>query len=235
MFAIYKRELRSYFTTPAGYVFAAVFLGAAGLIFGIFTLCRQSADPALYFTLLMCAYVVIIPLLTMRTFAEEKKNGTEQLLLTSPVSLVSMVMGKFLAAFTMFSGTLLVSCVYFVTFSMYATDPNWAKVIGCTVGMLLIGICFVAIGLFVSSLTDNHFVAAIGTIAIIAAFVSIAFVNGLIDSLAVRTVLDWVSIYSRYTYFANGMFDIASAIYYVSICAVFLFLTERLYEKRRLA
>lgn len=235
MTAIYKRELRSYFTTSTGYIFAAVFLCAAGFLFSICTLHMQTSDVSSYYQFLMYAYIVVIPLLTMKSFAEERKNATEQLILTSPVSLSSVVMAKFFAAFTMFVGTLLVSCVSFVTLSIFAEDPNWARVIGCTAGILLVGMCFVAIGLFVSSLTDNLFTAAIGTIAILAGLVVVAIINGLIDNYYLRIVFDWISIYSRYLNFTYGIFDIASAFYYISICAVFLFLTVRNYEKRRLA
>ena len=115
------------------------------------------------------------------------------------------------------------------------SEPNWARVIGCTVGILLVGICFIAIGLFVSSLTDNQFIAAIGTIALLAGLVVVAIINGLIDNYYLRLVLDWISIYSRYMNFTYGIFDVASAVYYLSICVVFLFLTVRVYEKRRLA
>lgn len=235
MLAIYKREMRSYFTTPTGYIFAAVFLLAAGFLFSFCTLQMQTSDVSAYFQFLMYAYIVVIPLLTMRSFAEEKKSGTEQLILTSPVSLTSVVLAKFFAAFTMFVGTLLVSCVSFGTLAIFAEDPNWARVIGCTVGILLIGMCFIAIGIFVSSLTENLFTAAIGTIAVLAGLVVVAVINGLIDTLWIRTILNWISIYSRYTNFTYGIFDVASAIYYVSICIVFLFLTVRVYEKRRLA
>ncbi|MBQ5746426.1 MAG: ABC transporter permease subunit [Clostridia bacterium] len=234
MQAIYKREMRSYFTTPTGYIFAAIFLCASGFLFALCTLQMQTSDVSAYFQFLMYAYIVVIPLLTMKSFAEEKKNGTEQLLLTSPVSLTSMVMAKFLAAFTMFAGTLLVSSVAMAVLGLYS-EPNWARVIGCTVGILLVGICFIAIGLFVSSLTDNQFIAAIGTIALLAGLVVVAIINGLIDNYYLRLVLDWISIYSRYMNFTYGIFDVASAVYYLSICVVFLFLTVRVYEKRRLA
>lgn len=234
MQAIYKREMRSYFTTPTGYIFAAVFLCASGFLFALCTLQMQTSDVSAYFQFLMYAYIIVIPLLTMKSFAEEKKNGTEQLLLTAPVSLTSMVLAKFLAAFTMFAGTLLVSSLAMAVLGLYS-EPNWARVIGCTVGILLVGICFIAIGLFVSSLTDNQFIAAIGTIALLAGLVVVAIINGLIDNYYLRLVLDWISIYSRYMNFTYGIFDVASAVYYLSICVVFLFLTVRVYEKRRLA
>ncbi|MBQ4066233.1 MAG: ABC transporter permease subunit [Clostridia bacterium] len=235
MLAIYKREMRSYFTSPTGYIFAAVFLCASGFLFAFCTLQMQTADVSSYFQFLMYAYIVIIPLLTMRSFAEEKRSKTEQLILTAPVSLASVVMAKFLAAFTMFLGTVLVTGLYLIPYSKYATEPNWAKIIGCAIGIILVGMCFIAIGIFVSSLTENLFTAALGTIGILCGLVVIAVINGLIDSQALRAVLDWISIYSRYQNFTYGIFDIASAVYYISICVVFLFLTVRVYEKRRLA
>lgn len=234
MFAIYKREMRAYFTTPQGYLFMAIFLCASGFLFSLSTLLMQSSDTSTYFQFLMYGYIVLIPLLTMKSFAEEKKAKTEQLLLTAPVSLWGMVMAKFLAAFTLFFGTVIVSMMYYLVLGLYG-DPNWAKVIGCTIGMLLIGACFIAIGLFISALTENQFVAAMGTIGALAGLVVVAVINGIIDNYFARLVLDWISIYSRFTNFTQGIFDIASAFYYVSMCAVFLFLCVRVYEKRRFA
>ena len=234
MLAIYKREMRAYFTTAQGYLFMAVFLCASGFLFSLTTLLMQSSDTATYFQFLLYGYIVIIPLITMRSFAEEKKAKTEQLLLTSPVSLVGMVMAKFLAAFTLFFGTVVISMLYYVVLGLYG-DPNWAKVIGCTVGMILVGSCFIAIGLFISALTENQFVAAMGTIGVLAGLVVVAVINGIIDNYFIRLIFDWISIYSRFTNFTQGIFDIASAFYYISMCAVFLFLCVRVYEKRRFA
>ncbi len=234
MFAIYKREMRAYFTTPAGYIFMAIFLCAAGFIFSLTTLQEQSTDVSLYFQILMIAYIVLIPLLTMRSFAEEKRNKTEQLLLTAPVSLWSLVLAKFLAAFTLFLGTVAISSLFFVTLGLYG-NPNWGRVLGCTVGMILIGICFIAIGMFLSSLTENQFTAAITTIGVLCGLVVLAMLNGILDNYVLRLALDWISIYSRYTNFTMGIFDFSSAVYYLSMCAVFLFLTVRVYEKRRFA
>ena len=229
MFAIYKREMRAYFTTPAGYIFMAIFLCAAGFIFSLTTLQEQSTDVSLYFQILMIAYIVLIPLLTMRSFAEEKRNKTEQLLLTAPVSLWSLVLAKFLAAFTLFLGTVAVSSLFFITLGIYG-DPNWGRVLGCTVGMILIGICFIAIGMFLSSLTENQFTAGV-----LCGLVVLAMLNGILDNFVLRQILDWISIYSRYSNFTMGIFDFSSAVYYLSMCGIFLFLTVRVYEKRRFA
>ncbi len=234
MFAIYKREMRAYFTTPAGYIFMAIFLCAAGFIFSLTTLQVQSTDVSLYFQILMIAYIVLIPLLTMRSFAEEKRSKTEQLLLTAPISLWSLVLAKFLAAFTLFLGTVAVSSLFFVTLGMFG-DPNWGRVLGCTVGMILIGICFIAIGMFLSSLTENQFTAAVTTIGVLCGLVMLAMLNGILDNFVLRQILDWISIYSRYSNFTMGIFDFSSAVYYLSMCGVFLFLTVRVYEKRRFA
>ena len=234
MLAIFKREMRAYFTTPTGYIFMAVFLCASGFLFSLSTLQVQSSDISSYFQILMYAYIIILPLLTMKSFSEEKRMKTEQLLLTSPVSLWGMVMGKFLAAFTMFFGTVAVSSLYYLVLGIYG-EPNWAKIIGCSVAMLLIGICFISIGILISSLTENQFIAAMCTMGVLAGLVVVAVLNAIIDNYYIRLVLDWISIYSRFGNFSQGIFDFASILYYVSIAAVCLFLTVRVYEKRRFA
>ena len=106
MFAIYKKELRSYFMNAIGYVYVGVFLSAAALLCCYSTLMSNSYSTAGYFTMLIFSFIVLIPLLTMKLFSEEKKLRTEQLLLTSPVSITGMIMGKYFAALTMFLGTL---------------------------------------------------------------------------------------------------------------------------------
>ncbi len=234
MIAIYKREMRSYFTTPIGYILTAVFTACAALLFAICTLQLQTSDSSFYFQFLMYIYIIIIALLTMKSFSEEKRMHTEQLLLTSPVSLTSIVGAKFLAAFTMFLGTVALSSLSFIVLAIYS-DPNWARVIGCTIGIILIGACFIAVGLFMSSLTENQFVAAISTMATLAGLVMTSILNTLIDFYPVRLVLSWISIYARFANFTHGIFDIPAAIYYISVCAVFLFLTVRVYDKRRYA
>ena len=232
MLAIYKREMRAYFTSPVGYIFMVVFLAASGFLFGFSTLLSNTADVTLYYQMLMFAYVVIIPLLTMKTFSEERRTRTEQVLLTAPVSLTGMVLAKFFAALSVFASTLIVSGLYFYPLSLYGT-VNGPRVFGSMFAMFLIGMTFVAIGIFVSSLTENQFAASLGTIAILLALMVVAMLNSLIDSYVVRAVLSWISVFSRYSYFTYGIFDIAAVVYYVSICVIFLFLAVRVFEKRR--
>ncbi len=234
MSAIYKKEMRTYFTTPIGYVFIAVFLAVSGFMFAMSTYQSQTSDVSGYFQLMIFGYIVIVPLLTMRSFADERKSRTEQILMTAPVSITSMVMAKFLAALTMFAGSVLVSCLYYLPLFNYG-EPNIGRALGCLIAMLLIGMCFISVGIFVSTLTESSVTAATGTMAILLGFVVAALFNGLIDSYVIRFVLDWISVYSRYVNLTYGIFDVSAAVYYLSISAIFLFLSVRVYERRRYA
>ena len=233
MLAIFKREMRAYFTSPLGYVFIAVFLAANGFIFATSTI-QEGTDSSVanYFTMLLFVFIILVPLLTMRSLSEERKLKTEQLLLTSPVSLPGMVMGKFLSAFAMFAATYLVGCLNFYALYKFGT-PSTARLFGYSISILLVGAAFVAIGIFMSSLTENQLIAAISTMAVIAGFLVIGMLNSYIPFAWLRTVLDWISIYTRFGNFTYGIFDFSAVLYYASICFIFLFLTVRVYEKRR--
>ena len=246
MLAIYKKEMRSYFINPIGYVFAGVFFIMSALLFCYTTIVSSSYDTSSYFMMMVFAFVILIPLLTMRLFAEERKLRTEQLLMTAPVSITGMVMGKFLAALTLFASSLLISCINFIPIYAFASiergnesyntthiGPVTGQVIGCLVGILLIGAAFIAIGTFISALTENQLAAAVVTISVILGMVLLSFVNTLIDNYVIRVVVDWFSVLSRFNTFSYGMFDFSALLYYISITFVFLFLTVRVYEKRR--
>lgn len=246
MFAIYKKELRSYFINAIGYVYVGVFLAAAALLLCMTTLGASSYNTSSYFMALIFSFVILIPLLTMKLFAEEKKLRTEQLLLTAPVTLWGMVLGKFFAAFTLFVGTIIASGINFFPLYVYANEeraaqeysvmhigPSTAQIIGCTIGVVLIGACFIAIGMFISSLTENQLAAAVITVAIIVLMLILNVVNNYIDAYAVRFVIDWVCIMSRFESFSNGYIDFAAMLYYLSLTGVFLLLTVRVYDKRR--
>ena len=233
MLAIYRRELRSYFVSPIGYIFVAIFLIASGLLFSYCTLhAGANSSTATYFSLLMYVFIIVLPLLTMKLFADEKKMRTEALLLTSPVSLMGMVAAKFLAAYTVFATTFLISCLDFLVLYQYGT-PNSAILFGSSLAILLAGAACIAIGVFISSLTENQLIAALGTMAIIVFFVLTSLLNGYIDSAFIRSIINWVSIMERFTNFTSGIFDFNAIVYYLSLSFVFLFLTVRVYDKRR--
>ncbi len=232
MFAIYKKELRSYFVNPIGYVYVALFLAVSSLLFTYTTLYSGTCEVNVYYTFMLYLFAILIPLLTMRMLSEEKKSKTEQILLTSPVSLFSVIFAKYLAAFTLFAGTLLVSCLNFVVLYFYG-EPNSVIMFSTTLGILLIGSAFVAIGIFVSACTENQLVSALVTIVSIAATLVIGILASYVKFTPLRVVMKWLSIFDRFYVFTYGYFDIVALLYYVSITVVFIFLTIRVYEKRR--
>ena len=232
MFAIFKREIKGYFTGVMGYVFLVMFLAVAGIAFCATTLFAMSSNVTTYFTIMMLMSAIMLPILTMKSFSEEKKGKTEQLLLTSPVSITAMVMGKFLASYAIFAAATVFTTLYFLLLLPYAV-LHVALLLGNMLALLMVGLVFIAIGIFVSSLTENQLTAAIGTIGILLALLIVAMVNSLIDSYVVRSVLSWLSVYSRYANFTYGIFDFGAVVYYISICVVFLFLSVRVFEKRR--
>ena len=233
MLAIYKREMRSYFTGTIGYVFLVLFLAVAGLAFCYTTLFSMSAEVGSFYIIMMIFSAIALPLLTMKSFSEERKSKIEQLLLTAPVSLGSMVLGKFLAAYTMFAGATIFSSLYFLILYRYAFIQV-GILLGNIVALLLVGFVFIAIGLFVSALTENQLAAAVGTIGIIMAFLLIGLINTFLPaSYWLRYVFDSVSIFTRFQTFANGYFDLSTVIYYISMGGIFLYLTYRVYDRRR--
>ncbi len=254
MLAIYKKEMRSYFINPIGYVYLGIFLVFSALLACYTTLISESYSTTQYFTYMIFAFIILVPLLTMRLFAEERKLRTEQLLLTAPVTITGMVLGKYFAALTMFVGTVLVSCVNFIpiyiiaaaerageTSTMTHIGPVTAQLVGSLVAIILLGAAFIAIGTFISSLTENQLSAAVITIGVLCAMVLLNMVNNIkdsdgqqiISSYAIRGIINWFSVLSRYYNFSYGIFDFAALLYYSSLAFVFLFLTIRVYEKRR--
>ena len=233
MLAIYKREMRSYFTGVIGYVFLVIFLAVAGVAFAYTTLFSMTSDLTSYYTVMLLFSAIILPILTMKSFSEEKKTKTEQLLLTSPVSIISVVAGKFLASLTMFSGALIFTSLYALILIPYGT-LKLAIIIGNVIALLLVGTVFISIGLFVSSLTENQLAAAIGTIAIILVLLGVGLLSALLPSTYwLRFVLDALSVFNRFQNFTNGYFDIASLVYYLSVTVIFLYFTVRVYDRRR--
>ena len=233
MLAIYKREMRSYFTTVIGYAFLVIYLAVGATIFAFTTLFSMSADVSSYYLYMMIFSAVVLPLLTMKSFSEERKIKTEQLTLTAPVSLISMVLGKFLAAFTMFAGALFINSLYFLVLIPYA-QLQFAVLFGNFFALLLVGMVFIAIGIFVSALTENQLTAAVGTMAIILVLLVIGVVNTLLPSnYWLRYVFDCISVFSRFQSFISGIFDLSSIIDYLSVGSVFVYLTIRVYDRRR--
>ena len=234
MFAIFKRELKAYFTSPLGYVFLAIFYAFSGLFFYIFSLSVGSTDISSVFLMMFIVLMVFVPLLTMRLLSEDKKQKTDQLILTAPVSLLSIVMGKFLAAYAIFAIGVAVMPVYGFVMSTFAT-VSWLPIWGNTVGLLLLGGIFVSIGLFISSLTENQMIAAIGGFFINLMILLMNTLKSALPNGFLQDVLSSISVYSRYSEITNGIFSLSSLIFFVSVIFIFLFLKVRVLEKRRWA
>ena len=234
MFAIYKRELSAYFTSTIGYIFMAVFLALSGAIVWFSSFFSATTSFGNYFFIMIFFFIILIPILTMKLFSEERRTKTEQILLTSPVSLFGMVMAKFLAAMTLFEATFLLSLVNFIPVSLYG-EVNIAETVSSFIGVSCVAASLIAIGIFISSTTESQFIAAIGSIAVILVMLLVGLFSSSIGNDVIRVVVKWFSILDRYVNFRYGIFDFSSILYYISISAIFIFLTVRVFEKRRWA
>lgn len=234
MTAIYKKELRSYFLTPIGYVFIGIFLLIGGVLFTGTNLLNGIGDMRYLFgnIWLMLSFVLLIPVLTMRTLAEEKNAKTDQLLLTAPISVSSIVIGKVLAAITVYTIALVIMLLYPIIMSFFTTLA-WGEVIGNYIGYFLMGAAFVSIGVYISSLTENQLIAAVSTFGILLALFLIDMFSGVINQPILKVIVEWISVNRQFYDFTSGIIKLESVIYYLSIVALFTFLTVRHIENRR--
>lgn len=235
MRAVWKRELRNYFLTPIGYVFMGIFLLVSGLFFMLNNLWSASSDLAAMFQMLNYVFMLIVPLLTMRLLSEERKNKTDQLLLTSPISIWSIVTGKFLAASSVLVLSLVFTGVYIAIIALFGT-AYWGLILANYIGFLMLGASYIAIGVLVSALTESQLSAAVLTFG---ANLMLQFLESVAPQVSIPGVpwlssaMSWLSLYSRYYSFTAGVISLADIIYYVSFIGVLLFLTVRIIDKRR--
>lgn len=234
MSAIYKRELHTYFTTASGYVFLAVFYALSGFFFYSVNLAGSTTDLGGLFSTLLLVWVFLIPILTMRLFSEERRQKTDQLLLTAPVRLTDIVFGKFFAALTLFGAGIGIVVIYALVLAGLGNVDLWATV-GSFLGISLLGAGLISIGLFISSLTENQVVSAVASIFIMLILYLIDSISSAVNNSVLSAVVSEISIFSRFKNFALGVFNLGDTVFYISVAALFLFLTVRLLEKRRWA
>ncbi len=231
MFAIFKRELKSYFYSPIAYALIGLFILLSSVFFLLINLSQQYADFTGNLSTMGFLLLFIVPILTMKILAEDRKNGTEVLLVTSPASIANIVVGKFLATFSVFMVMTGITFIYPILLAIYGKPP-FAQLVGAYIGFILLGAAFISVGVFASALTENQVVAAI------IAFVSL-IIMWLMDSIASYVggipakVLSWLSLLSRYNDFTAGILNLSPIIYYLSFTAVFIFLTIQVIERRR--
>lgn len=233
MLAIFKREMRAYFSTPIGYVFLAVFTAVSGVVFALSTYMAETASVSTYFTMMTVAYVLLIPILTMKIFSDELRSKTDQLLLTAPVSLTSVVFAKYFAALCMYMLAVTLSMVNFLFLAFNGYTVQLGIAVGMFISMILIGMACIAVGVFISSLTESQLVAVLLTMVVLVVMMFINIFNSVIPYAWLRTALSWLAINSRYGTLAAGRFDFTAILYYISIAGTFLLLTVRVFEKKR--
>lgn len=233
MKAILKRELRAYFASPVGYVVVAALMALYAFFFyQVMAMGSSSYIGGVFSTMFMFS-MMIMPIITMRSMSDERKNKTDQALLTAPVSVTSIVMGKFLAALGVYAIAVTAAMLPAVTMSLFSSAFPWGILIGDYIGTLMYGAAMIAIGVFISSLTVSQVIAAIGTFIIA---ILLMFVDQIATALSgnfIGTVLSWISFTARYDVFTKGIFSISSVVYFASVAAVFVFLTARKVESRR--
>lgn len=232
MSAIFKRELKSYFSSPIGYVCVAAILFLYGLFYYMVMMYRVSDYiGSNVFGSMFTWGMMIIPIITMRSLSEDRKNKTDQALLTAPVSVTAIVWGKFLAAFGVYFIATTLALLPAIVIGFYAS-PSWGLIFGNYLGSLLYGAAMISIGVFLSSLTESQIIAAITTFGV-------SIILLMIDSLAssvgsfIAQLVSWISFQSRYSPFTSGTFDVSSIVFFLSVVAIFNFVTARRLESRR--
>ena len=234
MFAILKRELSSYFSSPVGYVVTAAFMCFSGFFFYVQCLNAGTSNMYSVFQSMFFIVLFVIPLITMRLFSEDKKYKTDQALLTAPVSIPGIVIAKYLSALTMLLICLLSYLIEGIMLS-FISSPDWSVIFGNVLSMVLMGSAFIAIGLFISSLTENIVIAAIGSFAVNVVISMIDSISSTVTVPFFKNILESLSFQSRYSNFALGIVSLSDVVFFVSIAFMFLLFTERVIERRRWA
>ena len=230
MKAIFKREMLSYFTSPIGYVFIGVFMLLSGSGFRGSFLVAKSGNVGQILAESMAVLVLLVPIITMRLLAEEKNNKTDQLLLTAPVKVKDIVLGKFMAAFTVFFMALLTTIPHILIAAIWGNIVI-SETITAYLGYILIGSLLIAIGLFISALTESQVVAAVITYGVIMALFYLVSINTGI--YVIDKVIDCISIMNYSNTFYLGIVSFSHVFYYLSGIFLLLFLTVRKVESRR--
>jgi ABC-2 type transport system permease protein len=246
--AIAGKELRSYFASPMGYILIGLF----ALLFGAFFYVHLNGfversqrmggmggggvnvnEDMIRYLLHNVAIIIlfVMPLVTMRTYAEEKRSGTIELLLTSPITDMQIIMGKFLGSMGLFVAMLLITAVD-IALLFRLGNPEWKPVLVGYLGLLLMGGCFLSVGLLISSMTKNQIVAGFITFAV---FLTLWILNWFSETVGptTRTILSFLSITEHLDDFTRGIIDTKHLVYYLSFITFGLFLTAKAVDSER--
>ena len=248
--AIAHKELKAYFASPIAYIvigFSAILFGwfFVNLLYYFDRMSLQAGmgmggpdsvnvNEMLIGPLFMNVSVILLftlPLITMRTYAEEKRSGTIELLLTSPLTDLQIVMGKFLGGLVLYGAMLAVTLVHMAILFTYG-NPEWRPIAAGYLGLILMGACFLSLGLFVSSLTRNQIIAGMVTFAVFLMFWVVNWIATFMGPTS-QAVLNYLSITEHLNDFARGVIDTKHLVYYLSFIAFSLFLTVRAVDSER--
>lgn len=232
MIAIWKRELRSYLKSPVGYVYLFLFLILVGTCFSLTNLYAYNSEPGYYFLFICYALILTVPILTMKLFPEERKNKTDQILITAPVSITGMVMGKFMAAYTMFLISLVPS-IFAEGFLIVNGNVEMGILAGNYIAILLVGAAYIAIAMFMACLTESQIIAFIMGFFTLLIFAICDILESLLNNAIFSKIVKVVSVSDRFETLAGGLFDFSAIFYFISLTVIFLFLTVRMIDKRR--
>lgn len=224
MWAIVKKEFKSYFLSPIGYIYIGVFLLTCSIFFYLDIFVNLSTDFPYMFGSAVTILTFIVPLITMRMFSEERKNGTEQLLLTSPRSITQVVLGKFIAAALVVLVSVLLTLIYFGILS-YFGEPQLGKSLIAILGFALLSIAYVSFGMFASSLTENQVVSAVITIAV---FVLLWFLPSFSSIF-----IDFSLMEAFFESFYLGTISIKNLVLLVSFTVLFVVFTIMVLQRRK--
>ena len=233
MKAIFNREFNSYFTSMLGYVCLTIFLLLTGVMFYVVNIRFMTARMTNFFSIVNNWALFLLPLLTMRLFSEDRKQKTDQLLLTAPISTKEIVFGKYLAAFGIFMVGVLITLIYPVILAFTGNLPI-AETISCHVGFILLCSAILAIGAFMSSITESQIVAAVATYGVLIFTLLLGSVASNVSNEIIVKILLWLSPVQRFSDFTLGILNFEPIIYYLSITGLFLFFTVMVFERRRM-
>ncbi|MBQ7726749.1 MAG: ABC transporter permease [Clostridia bacterium] len=233
MTAIFKREFRSYFSTPIGYIVLAAFYFFLGLYF---SLIYSYGDPGIAQIIVAMSTIAVftIPVLTMRLMSEDRRQKVDQALLTAPVKLTSIVLGKFLAALAVFALGFAPTVIFEIVIASYVS-VNLFSYLYALFGMLLLGGALIAIGMFISSLTESAVISAILTLVINILVLYMSNFASMVKVEWIANILEKAAFINAYQNFGENIFSITDVVYFLSISAAFLFLCVRSLDKRRWA
>ncbi|HCC37695.1 MAG TPA: hypothetical protein DEQ14_08800 [Treponema sp.] len=234
MTIIFRKELRYFFASMSGFVFLSVFWAVSGIYFALGQLALQNGDIKSFASALITVLMFVLPLLTMRLYAEERNMRTEELLLSAPVRITDIILGKYAAAMVVFAAALAPAIVFpFILAGLHA--PDFLSAAGCYTGLTLIAGAYISLGLLLSVCTESQTAAAAATYAVFLLMYLVSPQGGMSPSGFAGSIAAFFSLPARFNGFSYGIFNFADIFYCLSAAALFLFLSIFVLEDRRLA